>query len=1132
MQALRKTVILPCLLLIVAFIYDKVSLKQIASEDCFQSTKTLIQNILSDNASELLAPKFLKLCDKENLDLQELGVIKTKLDELVLKKIETRIYKDGKPIFWTERFSNNNFCKNISKGAYDGTICFTPFDRKGRISPATLQTLGFNHYFKKDHNNGKLKIEGLSIKMGQRFRTTTAEYSLIVIYLLAFLWLILFSVKHKNYWPILGLATVRAFAVRFNWFDRYNLKELVGSFTEYIPYNSIDLLFDSCLLFGIMFFITDRYVSSYTKKLSKVSLVGLSFLHILIFICHIRLIQLFVRSENTKLSIEDLGQTTVADTVLFAAMVIIQLGVFHFGYSLFKHYKESARTHVELYSSYVLSILCGVLLGYVLRLDLDPMLLVLFLFCYLLLMDLFVDVKTRTITWVIWWGIFFAIYLSALFFNYDIKKEIKSRQDFLKEAFHNIPTKKIAGINEAGLRDTIGNLVSSLLTLPKYDRVDLETYVHDKLGRDDIRLELYNNAGHSLFDEDDIESSSLKKQLKIDSITYFDEIQNTLWMRYVISKNNNLYIGIDEQKKERKPPFEFNYYRANRKIQVEQELNNSELDLIKNSEEEVIYNGSDVYTVYRPSSSRILVTKKSFLGLIKPIALFSFLFCIIILLIIIIGVLNRFFNFLPQEWPLFIQNIESLNSKIQFSLILVILLSFIIIASITSTFLKDYLQEEKKLVTRDKLDNVAMDFETRTKSSTTASETVEIISNYKKNIESIHNIKLRIFPISSSFSEIDYFTKMFFTKQKETFGYTNKKKNIAPMSYVPIWAGDTLAGVAQVEMKSKIQNSKLNVFDFLGSIFNMYVFLFLIASVISIFIAQSITRPLSMLNQKLTQVKLGKRNEEIAWDRDDEIGVLIGNYNTMVSKLGESAEILAKNERDSAWREMAKQVAHEIKNPLTPMKLSIQYLEKAIKQNPSNAVPIARKISNTMLEQIDNLTGIAEAFGNFAELPQTSNEKVELNNIVEVVHNLFRKREDMDINLSVPIDPIHVYADKSQLVRILNNLVKNATESIPNDRRGQISVQLYIRQDKAIIKVMDNGVGIPKEMKDKIFQPKFTTKDSGSGLGLAIAANMIESMNGRIYFESEPNKSTSFFIELDIIRQAIITDKQERITLD
>lgn len=441
------------------------------------------------------------------------------------------------------------------------------------------------------------------------------------------------------------------------------------------------------------------------------------------------------------------------------------------------------------------------------------------------------------------------------------------------------------------------------------------------------------------------------------------------------------------------------------------------------------------------------------------------------------------------------------------------------------------MSKEKDTVTREKLQNITKDFTSRTLIASSATETVEIISNYKKNVEKIHNVTLDIHSIDHNLSELDYFTQIFFTKQDEPFAFTDESR-LKGNSFIPILYKDDIAGIAEVMMKNTQQGSSLNVFDFLGSIFNVYVFLFLIASVISIFIAQSITRPLSILNQKLTQVKLGKNNDLISWERDDEIGILIGNYNKMVDKLGESAEILAKTERDSAWREMAKQVAHEIKNPLTPMKLSIQYLEKAIKQNPANALLITRKISNTMLEQIDNLTGIAEAFGNFAELPKTSNSRVELNNIVEVVHNLFRKREDMDIKLTAPIDPIYVHADKSQLVRILNNLVKNAIESIPTDRKGKINLDLRTVGDKAIIQVTDNGAGIPDHMKNKIFQPKFTTKDSGSGLGLAIAANMIESMNGRIHFTSEPGKSTSFFIELGLLRQFVDDGVKERVMLD
>ena len=500
------------------------------------------------------------------------------------------------------------------------------------------------------------------------------------------------------------------------------------------------------------------------------------------------------------------------------------------------------------------------------------------------------------------------------------------------------------------------------------------------------------------------------------------------------------------------------------------------------------------------------------------------------LLVLMLGLAKRFFGLLPDEWRLTLGNVQSLNSKIQIALVAVIFLSFLVIAIITGTYLNTFIKSQKQLVIDEKLENVSSSFKSKTLIAQSKAETVEILSNYQQEIEETHNIEMDIFPIEASTTGLDYFTRMYFSKQSAPQSMSLEAEG-KPSSYVPILHSGTLAGIAQVVQLNKNAKTNVTVLDFLGSIFNVYVFLFLLASVLSIFMAQTITRPLAILNRSMNSVSLGKNNEKIDWREDDEIGVLISNYNTMVSKLEESAEILAKKERDTAWREMAKQVAHEIKNPLTPMRLSIQYLEQAISRQPANAKEITKKISTTMLEQIDNLTGIAEAFGNLAKLPQTSNVDVELNSVVEAVHNLFRKREDMDISLSVPIDPIHAFADKGQLIRILNNLVKNAIESIPTTRHGKIAMHLSVRNGKAIIEVKDNGSGIPQDMQDKIFQPKFTTKDSGSGLGLAIAANMIESMNGRIYFESTPGISTSFFIELDLIREAV-SDKEERIPLD
>jgi len=1115
-------------------IYDIISLKEQPTQECYLSARSIVDKVLNKAQNKLTSNDMIALFDKEMLSSEDLRQIQLTTEELEKSHLQVQIYKGEKKVFWTKDHASRGFCQDISTNDISGSICYSPFKSDGSIDAKHLQKMGFHHDFIRGNTDSPYKVKGVPISMGKRFRTDKVEYLLLGGYLAAIIWILMTCLHYKHILPLLIVTGIRVMSIATGWMERYSLMDIVPSFSNDKAYHSLDMVFDGILLLSILLFITERFIISYKGKLSSPVMVGLSFLHMLFFISHIRFVQLLIRSDNSTIAIDDLGKTSASDFILFCSVVLIQLGIFHFGHALFRHFKDYNTSKVRLYSTYLGSIALAVGMGYVTKLDLDPIILSLFLFCYILLMDLFVDLRTRTITWVIWWGIFFAFYLAALFFNYDIKKEIQSRYTYLTEVHNETPYRYLQNLDNQGLRDTIGQTVNELIILPEgvqYDRRDLEVYITQQHKRDDIKLEIFDEQGTSLFEENQYESNSLLNLVAVKEGTWFDEIRNVVWLQYPLENENTLYIGVEGEERKVSTPVAFNYYKDGKPIIKGQELHQSELDLINNTDKSTFFDGAQVYVTYRPTPSSLLVSKKSFRGFIKPITLFSFLFSIIVLLIILIGLLDLLFGFLPQDWPLFIQNIESLNSKIQLSLILVILLSFVIIASITSSFLNNYLYKEKKMVTKEKLVNLSRDFEHRSAISSSRSESVEIISNYKKDLEQIHNVQMNVHLIDDDLERIDYFTQVFYTKQKESFAFTDEGINNG-LSYIPIRFKGEVAGVAEIKMKSPLESNSLNVFDFLGSIFNVYVFLFFIASVISIFIAQSITRPLSILNQKLTQVKLGKNNDLITWDRDDEIGILIGNYNKMVDKLGESAEILAKNERDSAWREMAKQVAHEIKNPLTPMKLSIQYLEKAIKRDPDNAHQISKKISKTMLEQIDNLTGIAEAFGNFAELPKTSNTKVELNNILEVVHNLFRKREDMEIRLTAPIDPIYVYADKSQLVRILNNLVKNAIESIPSERKGIIKILLDTKRDKAIIEVNDNGIGIPDEMKTKIFQPKFTTKDSGSGLGLAIAANMIESMNGRIHFKSNPGESTSFYIELDLIRQFTENSSQERVFLD
>ena len=358
------------------------------------------------------------------------------------------------------------------------------------------------------------------------------------------------------------------------------------------------------------------------------------------------------------------------------------------------------------------------------------------------------------------------------------------------------------------------------------------------------------------------------------------------------------------------------------------------------------------------------------------------------------------------------------------------------------------------------------------------------------------------------------------------------EKNKYTIDFIPIYyKSKNPYGYLGISYKP-INNSNRSIRDFLSTILNVYIFLFLIAGALAIAIGNSITRPLAILSNKLKEFKLGKSNQALNWNTKDEIGKLINEYNMLTKKLDESANILARTERDIAWREMAKQVAHEIKNPLTPMKLSIQYLEKAVQSDPENAKDLIHRVSATLIEQINNLNQIANEFSNFATMPKASNEKIIINEIVEAVHDLFRKREDMDIQMSEPIDDLYVFADRNHLVRILNNIVKNAIQSIPTEKKGIIKISLSKQGDVVVVAIKDNGTGIPDEMKEKVFTPNFTTKSSGTGLGLAISANMIESFNGRIYFTTEVGVGTEFFVEVPLMRLQDNFPDQNRVMLD
>jgi nitrogen fixation/metabolism regulation signal transduction histidine kinase len=232
-----------------------------------------------------------------------------------------------------------------------------------------------------------------------------------------------------------------------------------------------------------------------------------------------------------------------------------------------------------------------------------------------------------------------------------------------------------------------------------------------------------------------------------------------------------------------------------------------------------------------------------------------------------------------------------------------------------------------------------------------------------------------------------------------------------------------------------------------------------------------------------------------------------------VAELQESAAQLAKNERESAWREMAKQVAHEIKNPLTPMKLSIQHMKRSIEVKDEASQNKLNRVTASLIEQIDALTKIANEFSNFAQMPKAVEEETSLTTILENAFSVFAQHDDYQIEFNNLIDSEAViWADKTLCLRVFNNLIKNAIQAIPSNEEGLIKINLSEENEFYKVEIRDSGVGISDEQVSKIFVPYFTTKSTGTGLGLAMSKQIIENMKGQIYFKSTIGKGTSFFV--------------------
>lgn len=338
-------------------------------------------------------------------------------------------------------------------------------------------------------------------------------------------------------------------------------------------------------------------------------------------------------------------------------------------------------------------------------------------------------------------------------------------------------------------------------------------------------------------------------------------------------------------------------------------------------------------------------------------------------------------------------------------------------------------------------------------------------------------------------------------------------------AYAPIKNGDNET-VGYLGLPNYLSENQLDerIGFLLNTLMNVYALVIVVLGLVAVYLANLITHPLLLVQRSLYKTDIVKNNEPIKWNRNDEIGALVKAYNKMIMALKESANKLARSERESAWREMAKQVAHEIKNPLTPLKLGVQLLERAWRAGDPDFDRKFDRFSKSFIEQIDSLAFIASEFSNFAKMPEGKMQDVDICDVLETAVDFYRNNPAVEIIFTQQCDEIqYVRGDRDQLLRSFNNLLKNAIEA-GEKHICIIDIKLWLdKKDMIQISIKDNGKGIDEEVKDKIFQPNFTTKSSGTGLGLAFVKQTIEGIDGLISYSTIQGKGTTFYITLPTI---------------
>ncbi len=533
-----------------------------------------------------------------------------------------------------------------------------------------------------------------------------------------------------------------------------------------------------------------------------------------------------------------------------------------------------------------------------------------------------------------------------------------------------------------------------------------------------------------------------------------------------------------------------------------------------------------VHFVYKTNKNNTIVISQP-----QKISLYAHVtYCIYLFLLymIVLGLGYALFFFFSKK------KISSFSffSKLQLSYLSLLVVSFLAIFYVSTNYIINQYQNKQNADLENKTQFIRKYIEESFKKHNNLKEVnVVDLGFYLQELSQIYKTDIHVYDKNGylvASSQPIIFSKGLMGYCMSPVPFYNKKENniqtesIGKLNYLAAYTGfynskGKLLGYIAVPSFLSADAMRKEIFSLLSTIINIYLIIIALAFILSLVINRQLTKPIKALENKLRTISLKEHNQKLDYNHKDEIGELVSQYNKMVDKLEESAAMLAKSERESAWKLMARQVTHEINNPLTPMKLTIQQLQRMQAEGNDDFEKYFKKSSKMLIEQIEHLSNIATAFSDFAKMPEAKHECIDLPDRLETIVDLFRNNnEEIDIEYTKPSERICVLADKEQLTQVFNNLIKNAIQAIPPERKGKVTVNISKENHKVVVEVKDNGTGIPPEAQDKLFVPNFTTKTSGMGLGLAIVKNIVIGNGGSIWFESTENEGTSFFVKLPL----------------